>query len=86
MMPSKSKADAIIAEFYNSFSKRQWKKCVQVVVSIVKHLTAKRKELADARDKKLKEIFTEAQMKQWKDEIEPSMNPPRGGGQRGGGK
>jgi len=45
---------------------------------------AKRKELTDARDAKLKAIFTEAQMKQWKDEIEPSMRPQRGGG--GGGK
>ncbi len=46
-------------------------------------MTAKRKELADSRDAKLKLIFTEAQMKQWKDEIEPSMRPqrpPNGGG------
>ncbi|MBX2934597.1 MAG: hypothetical protein KF825_10145 [Ferruginibacter sp.] len=51
-------------------------------------MSAKRKELTDARDKKLKEIFTEAQMKQWKDEIEPSLRPQRGGGpgQGGGGK
>jgi hypothetical protein len=47
---------------------------------------AKRKELTDARDAKLKVIFTEAQMKQWKDEIEPSMRPQRGGGGGGGGK
>lgn len=40
---------------------------------------AKRKELSEARDKKLKEVFTEAQMKQWKDEIEPSLRPQRGG-------
>lgn len=40
---------------------------------------AKRKELSEARDKKLKDIFTEAQMKQWKDEIEPSLRPQRGG-------
>lgn len=46
---------------------------------------AKRKELTEARDKKLKEIFTDAQMKQWKDEIEPTTMPQRGGGQRGGG-
>jgi len=46
-------------------------------------MMAKRKELADARDAKLKAIFTEEQMKKWKDEIEPSLRPQRGnGGQR----
>ncbi len=51
-------------------------------------MSAKRKELTEARDNKLKEIFTEAQMKQWKDEIEPSLRSQRGGGpgQGGGGK
>ncbi len=44
---------------------------------------AKRKELAEARDKKLKEIFTEAQMEQWVKEIEPTTRPQRQGG--GGG-
>ncbi len=49
---------------------------------------AKSKELGEARDKKLKAVFTEAQMKQWKDEIEPTTVQQRGGGggQRGGGK
>ncbi|HEX2684683.1 MAG TPA: hypothetical protein VHL77_12150 [Ferruginibacter sp.] len=47
----------------------------------------KRKEMADARDAKLKAVLTEAQFKQWKDEIEPSLRPQRqgGGGQGGGG-
>jgi len=44
-------------------------------------MMAKRKELADARDVKLKAIFTEDQMKKWKDEIEPSMRQQRGNGQ-----
>jgi hypothetical protein len=48
-------------------------------------MMAKRKELADARDAKLKEIFTQDQMKKWKDEIEPSMRPQRNGGGQGGG-
>jgi len=43
-------------------------------------------KLNDDRDEKLKKIFTEAQYKKWKDEIEPAMRPQRpGGGQRGGG-
>ena len=47
-------------------------------------MQAKRKEFTDARDAKLKEIFTEAQMKQWKDEIEPSLRPQRPAGGGGG--
>jgi hypothetical protein len=38
---------------------------------------AKRKEWNDARDAKLKEIFTADQFKKFKDEIEPSMMPQR---------
>ena len=38
---------------------------------------AKRKELADARDGKLKLIFTQEQLKKWIDEIEPSLRPQR---------
>lgn len=41
---------------------------------------ATRQKLADERDAKLKNIFTEDQYKKWKDEIEPSMRPQRGGG------
>ncbi len=34
----------------------------------------------DARDKELKTVLTEDQFKKWKEEIEPSMMPRRGGG------
>ncbi len=49
---------------------------------------AARQKMADERDVKLKTVFTEAQFKIWKDEIEPSMRGPRGGGggRPGGGK
>ena len=47
-------------------------------------MMAARKEINDARDVKLKEVLTEAQMKTWKDELEPSLRPQRGGG--GGGR
>ncbi len=46
-------------------------------------IMAKMQELSDARDTKLKPILTEEQMKIWKEQIEPSMRPQRGGG-RGG--
>lgn len=81
----KSKADAIITAFY----KEQ-----QTVMEEMRSsgsfdreaFGVKRKEMAEARDKRLKEIFTEEQFTKWTKEIDPSINPPRGGGQRGGGK
>jgi periplasmic protein CpxP/Spy len=47
-------------------------------------MMAARKLANDDRDAKLKLVLTEAQMKTWKDEIEPSMRPQRGN--RGGGR
>lgn len=41
-------------------------------------MMAARQKLADERDTKLKAVLTEAQMKTFKDEIEPSMRPQRG--------
>ena len=40
-------------------------------------LMAKRNEMEDDRDKKLKEIFTADQYKKWIEEIVPSMRPQR---------
>jgi hypothetical protein len=80
----KVKVEAVIAEFNTTSPKEM--AAIRESGGDREAMMAKRKELAEARDKKLKEILTEAQMKQWKDEIEPSLNPPRGGGQRGGGK
>ncbi|MFT3678277.1 MAG: hypothetical protein QM781_20455 [Chitinophagaceae bacterium] len=40
----------------------------------------KMQPLTEARDKELKTILTDEQFKKWKDEIEPSMMPRRGGG------
>lgn len=47
-------------------------------------MMAARKQVNDDRDATLKTVLTEAQMKTWKDEIEPSMRPQRGN--RGGGR
>jgi hypothetical protein len=51
-------------------------------------MRTKNQELMVERDEKLQKIFTEAQYKKWKDEIEPALRPQRGagGGGRGGGK
>jgi protein CpxP len=43
-------------------------------------MMAARQEMMDARDKKLKGILSEEQMKTWKEQIEPSLRPQRGGG------
>ena len=40
-------------------------------------MRAKMMELAADRDEKLKKIFTEAEMKIWKDDIEPTLRPQR---------
>ncbi len=48
-------------------------------------MRAKMQELGTERDGKLKTVFTEEQMKKWKDEIEPSMRQGRGNRPQGGG-
>jgi periplasmic protein CpxP/Spy len=40
-------------------------------------MMAVRQKVVAARDEKLKAVLTEAQMKVWKDQIEPSMRPQR---------
>jgi periplasmic protein CpxP/Spy len=77
---TKAKADAIIADYVNGQQKAMDE--VRASGGDRDAMMAKRKEFADVRDGKLKAIFTEAQMKQWKDEIEPSLRPqrPAGGG------
>lgn len=80
---TKTKTEVIIADYNNAQQKAMDE--MRASGSFDRDaMMAKRKELADARDAKLKLIFTEAQMKQWKDEIEPSMRPQRPAGQGGG--
>ena len=45
-------------------------------------MMAARQKFTDERDVKLKAVLTEEQMKIWKEQIEPSMRPQRGGGGR----
>lgn len=86
---TKAKSDAIITDYINEQQKAMDE--IRANGGDRDAMMAKRKELSDARDAKLKLIFTEIQMKQWKDEIEPSLRPqrPAGGGTpppAGGGK
>jgi len=80
---TKAKADIIITDFVNGQQKATDE--VRAAGGDRDAMMAKRKEFADARDAKLKLIFTEAQMKQWKDEIEPSLRPQRPAGAPAGG-
>ena len=81
---TKAKSDSIITNYINESQKVMDE--LRAAGSDRDAMMAKRKEMADARDVKLKAIFTEAQMKQWKDEIEPSLRPQRPAGGGGGGK
>jgi hypothetical protein len=76
-----TKASAVLTDFYSA----QQKAVEEMRAAGNADRTAfqaKRKELSDARDAKLKEIFTADQLKQWT-EIEPTLRPQR---QRPGGK
>ena len=78
---TKVKADAIIKEYVKGQQKA--KDEIRANGSDREAMQAKRKEMSDARDVRLKAIFTEAKMKQRKDEIEPSMRPQRPAGAAG---
>lgn len=82
---TKEKADGIIADFNKESQKASEE--LRAAGADREAMQAKRKEISEARDAKLKTIFSDAQMKQWKDEILPSMRPQRqgGGGTNGGG-
>ena len=80
---TKTKADVIITDYVNGQQKATDE--VRAAGGDRDAMMAKRKEFSDARDVKLKAIFTEAQYKQWKDEIEPSLRPQRPAGAPAGG-
>ncbi len=75
---AKAKTEIIISEFNTASQKAMTE--LRESGADRETMMAKRKELSDARDGKLKLVFTETQMKQWKDEIEPSLTPQRPGG------
>lgn len=75
---TKAKADAIITDYVNGQQKAMDE--IRTSGGDREAMMAKRKEFSDARDVKLKAILTEAQYKQWKDEVEPSLRPQRQGG------
>ena len=80
---TKAKADYIITEVIKGLEKATDE--IRANGGDREAIMAKRKEITDARDARFKLIFTEAQLKQWKDEIEPSLRPQRPAGAPAGG-
>ncbi|MEO5889209.1 MAG: hypothetical protein ABIQ31_03095 [Ferruginibacter sp.] len=78
---AKTKTEAVIADYNNTVQKAM-EEMRSAGTMDRDAMMAKRKELADARDTKLKAIFTVDQMKKWTDEIEPSLRPQRGNAPR----
>ena len=73
---TKAKTETIFADFNNTSQKAMEE--MRASGSMDREaFQAKRKEMNDARDLKLKEIFTADQYKKFKDEIEPAMTPQR---------
>ena len=78
---AKTKTEVAIGDFYNAQQKAM--EAMRASGNMDREaMQAKRKELSAERDTKLKAIFTADQFKKWQDEIEPSLRPQRGGGQK----
>jgi cell fate (sporulation/competence/biofilm development) regulator YlbF (YheA/YmcA/DUF963 family) len=76
---AKKKTEVVITDFNNEQQKAMEEMRASGTIDR-EAMMAKRKELSEARDARLKTIFTADQLKQWIDEIEPSLRPQRGGG------
>lgn len=79
-----TKVDEIFLTFYKDSDKKMEE--IRSGGGGREEMMAARQKLVEERDQKLKGVLSEAQMKTWKDEIEPSMRPRRPGGGGGGGK
>ena len=73
---TKAKTEVIITDFFTAQQKAM-QEMRESGNSDREAFMAKRKELAEARDAKLKLIFTQEQMKKWIDEIEPGLRSQR---------
>ncbi|MBL0181080.1 MAG: hypothetical protein IPP96_01850 [Chitinophagaceae bacterium] len=77
-----TKADDVFLTFYKDSDKKMDE--IRSAGGAREEMMAARQKLMEERDAKLKGVLTEAQMKIWKDQIEPAMRPQRpagGGGQ-----
>ncbi len=78
-----AKTDEVFLNFYKDSDKKMDE--IRSAGGAREEMMAARTKLVEDRDAKLKGILTEAQMKIWKEQIEPSMRPQRPAGQGGGG-
>lgn len=76
-------ADTIFTDFYKASDKAMEEMRASGTMDREAFM-AKRKELSDARDKKLEKAWTADQYKKFKDEIEATLRPQRPGGGGGG--
>ncbi len=80
---TKAKAEVIFTEYYKAQQSAMEE--MRASGSFDREaFAAKRAELNEGRDKRLKAILTEGQMEQWVKEIEPTTRPQRQGGGGGG--
>ena len=74
------KTTAVFTDFYNARQKMMEEMRAGGGTPDRDAMREKGQKMAAERDEKLKKIFNEEQYKKWKDTIEPSMRPQRGGG------
>jgi protein CpxP len=77
--------DAVFTEYYTAQDKAREEMMASGTMDR-DAMRAKMEELGVARDGKLKTLLIEAEMKIWKEAIEPSMRPQRGNRPPGGGQ
>lgn len=71
--------DAIFTDFYKAQDKMREEMMGGGERPDPQVMREKMQGMATERDDKLKKVLTEEQFKKWKEEIEPSMRPQRGG-------
>jgi hypothetical protein len=77
-----SQTDVVFTDFYKAQDAKRQEMMAGGTMPDRETMMAEMKKLSDARDEKLKTIFTQDQFKKWKDELEPTLRPqrPPGGG------
>lgn len=72
-----AKVDSVFAKYYRAADKAR-EEMMASGNPDREAMRAQMQDLAATRDGELKGILSEAEMKKWKDELEPSMRPQRG--------
>ena len=74
-----AKTDSVFLEYFKAQSKMREEMMSGGGQPDREQMREKMQKMSADRDEKLKKIFTDEQYKKWKEEIEPSMRPQRGG-------